>query len=266
MRYADRLFRLAWRHFPAPLGLTLIAVVLLASPVAADKEKHLPPGVAHYHDLTDVWAIAQGGRLYDDWAKVVFKTAPKTTHPAYPAAGREKEASTWRCTACHGWDYKGAKGAYGKGSHYTGVKGIRDMVGVDPKVIHKILMDDTHRYTEEHMPHGAMEMIALFVSRGQIDVDLYIDRASKKSRGDSERGARFFQTICANCHGHDGKGINFGTRKNPKYIGTVAREDPQRLMHKARCGQPGTGMVSLITQPAEVIADILAYAQTLPEK
>lgn len=37
-------------------------------------------------------------------------------------------------------------------------------------------------------------------------------------------------------------------------------------MHKARFGQPGVGMISLITQPTEVIADILAYAQTLAQK
>lgn len=248
------------------LRSAFIAGLLLASPVAGDKEKYLPAGVEHAHDLTDVWSIARGGLLYDDWAKVLFVRAPNTTHPAYPTTGEKRGQATWRCKECHGWDYKGAKGVYGKGPHRTGIKGLRDMVGIDPKVIHKTLMDDTHRYTEEHVPHAAMEMIALFVSRGQLDMDLYIDRASRRSRGNPERGARFYQTICAVCHGFDGRRMNFKTAEDPEYIGTIARENPQEFFHKTRFGQPGVGMVSLITQPPEVIADILAYAQTLPEK
>jgi thiosulfate dehydrogenase len=37
-------------------------------------------------------------------------------------------------------------------------------------------------------------------------------------------------------------------------------------MHKARFGQPGVPMISLITLPDATIADLLALTQTLPEK
>ncbi len=101
-------------------------------------------------------------------------------------------------------------GAYAKGSHYTGITGVRAVAGIDPDTIHEIIMNDTHRYTEDMMSHSAMRKLALFLSFGQIDMDRYIDRATKKAHGDPRRGAQFFQTICANCHGFDGKELNFG--------------------------------------------------------
>ena len=138
------------------------------------------------------------------------------------------------------------------------------MVGRDPDEIHKILMDDTHRYTGDMIPHDEMEKLAKFVSLGQIDMDLYIDRATKAARGDAQRGASAYQTICAVCHGFDGKAINFHDEAKPEFIGTIAKKNPWEFMHKARFGQPGIPMISLITLPVQDVADILAYAQTLP--
>ena len=213
---------------------------------------------------TDIWAIARGGQLYDNWASVIGKSLPEETHPAYPADAKKKGGSTWRCKECHGWDYKGSRGAYAKGSHFTGIKGLRDMVGINPEIIHQTLMDNTHRLTEEIMPHLTMEQLALFISRGQFDMDLYINRETNESRGDPGRGANYFQTICAVCHGFDGKAINFKTQEKPEYVGTVASHNPWEFLHKVRFGQPGVPMISLITLPVTDLVDILAFAQTLP--
>ena len=59
--------------------------------------------------------------------------APEQSHPLYPADGEyaAKPKANWRCKECHGWDYKGRDGAYAKGSHYTGIKGIRQWAGGD---------------------------------------------------------------------------------------------------------------------------------------
>jgi len=258
-----------------PRWLVTAIVVLIAGagvtalPIEASSHEDKKPaaGEAHAHDLSDIWAIARGGQLYDNWAVVLEKDLPRETHPAYPAVGKKKGAATWRCKECHGWDYKGAKGAYGKGSsHYTGIKGLRDMVGMKPERIHAIIMDDTHRYTEDMLPHSAMEKLAMFVSLGQIDMDEFIDRETKKSRGDPHQGAAYFQTICAVCHGFDGKAMNFGNEEEPEFVGTVANENPWELLHKIRFGQPGVGMISLMALDVRDLADILAYAQTLPEK
>jgi thiosulfate dehydrogenase len=108
--------------------------------------------------------------------------------------------------------------------------------------------------------------LALFLSLGQIDMDRYIDRATNKAHGDLQTGAQFYQTICANCHGFDGKELNFGDAEEPEYVGTVAAHNPWEALHKIRFGQPGVGMVSLSVLDIQQQVDILAYAQTLPDK
>ena len=215
---------------------------------------------------TNIWAISRGGQLYDKWWAVLEKEEPKETHSAYPATGKQKGAATWRCKECHGWDYKGVDGAYAKGSHATGIKGVRGVEGVDPARIIEIITDKRHGYTEAMIPRSALEKLALFLSLGQIDMDRYIDRATKKARGDPLRGAQFFQTICANCHGYDGKELNFGDDKAPEYVGTVATENPWEAMNKIRFGQPGFPMVALGVLDVQAQVDILSYAQTLPPK
>jgi len=215
---------------------------------------------------SEIWSVTRGGQLYDHWGKVLLTEMPKQTHPSYPAAGKKKGSGTWRCKECHGWDYKGADGAYGKGSHYSGIKGIRDYVGRPPEQIAKIIRDDTHRYTPEMLPDNAVEKLALFVSRGQIDMAKYIDYRTNTARGDPKQGARFYQTICAICHGFDGKTMNFKTPENPEYIGTVASENPQETLHKTQNGQPGVPMVALGVLDIQDLVDIVAYAQTLPAK
>jgi mono/diheme cytochrome c family protein len=214
---------------------------------------------------TEDWEIGFGGRLYDNWYETLAVDEPESTHPSYPETGRQEGASTWRCKECHGWDYKGKDGAYGEGSHATGIVGIQQMVGADPQIIRGIITDDTHGYTTEMIPDQAMERLALFVTRGQHETDFYIDTASKRVRGDAASGERYFQNICAPCHGFDGKALNFsGDPDDPEYVGTVATENPWEALHKVRNGQPGQPMPALRVLPLDDLVDIQAYTQTLP--
>ena len=241
----------------AALALALLAY---APPANADDNE----AAEHFHDATDIWAIARGGQLYDNWMAVLEADKPKNTHAAYPPGLKRKGAGTWRCKECHGWDYKGKDGAYAKGSHYSGIEGVRGVVGMAPAKIHNIIMDETHGFTKAMIPHSAMEKLALFLSRGQLDTDRYIDRNSKVVRGNPNRGAAMFQTICAVCHGFDGKEINFKDEKKPEYVGTVCAGNPWEALHKIRFGQPGVGMVALASLHIDQLIDILAYCQTLP--
>ena len=251
-------------------AVALVAVaVLVAHPVITKQEAVAGPPLPATDPDKDIWAIARGGQLYDNWATVLDAELPKTTPPAYPAAGKKKGKITWRCKECHGWDYKGEDGAYGKGPHYTGIKGVRRMAGADPEKIVKIIMDDTHRYTIEMLPRRAMRKLALFISRGQIDMDQYIRRNTKEALGNLERGALFFQTVCAICHGHDGASMAsrsetalaaFGDRG---FLGYVAYHNPWETLHKIRNGQPGVGMVALRVLSVQDQVDVLAYTQTL---
>ncbi len=210
-------------------------------------------------------SITKGGLLYDKWYGQLEVDAPEKTHPLYPAAGKQKGASTWRCKECHGWDYKGVHGAYSKGSHFTGITGLRNMTHTPVEKIVEILSDKKHGY-DGLIPKDSMLALAHFVAHGQVDMDEYIDRNTKKARGNVERGERIFQTTCVRCHGVDGKEINFKTPPAAEFIGTVASGNPWETLHKIRNGQPSVQMISMLAFDVQTHVDILAYAQTLPTK
>jgi thiosulfate dehydrogenase len=257
--------------FMGSAGVFVAAALFLASPaiLAADKEDE------EYHrdyiygvpeNPTEAWILSSGGRLYDNWINALDAEKPSATHPAWPASNtKHAGASTWRCKSCHGWDLRGKDGAYSKGSYQTGITGVGAWAGKDPEEIHKILMNDTHGFTHDMIPLDAMLRIAAFVSRGQADVAAYIGM-DKSVKGNAERGAAKFQTICASCHGFDGTALDWGDSDEPGFVGTEANANPWEVLHKIRAGHPGVEMVSMAAFPLEDALDILAYTQTLPVK
>jgi thiosulfate dehydrogenase len=214
----------------------------------------------------EIYTISRGGQIYDNWMSALEADKPKGTHPAYPKAGKKKGASTWRCKECHGWDYMGKDGAYAKGSHHTGIKGVRNWAGGDAAKVAAIVRDKTHGYTKAMISDTALRKLAKFVVEGQIDMDKVIDRKAKKAKGDATKGVRLYQTVCSICHGFDGKEINFKEPPKIEYIGTVAQKNPWETLHKITNGQPGVAMVALNALSLQDQVDILAYTQTLPAK
>jgi thiosulfate dehydrogenase len=257
--------------------MLIAAVAAFAMPFGAlaQQTPERGPGEEYHNDFlkgapkdpTEEWAMGWGGRLYDKWWEQIGNEEPKETHPAYPAAGKQKGATTWRCKECHGWDYKGKDGAYGPGAgRFTGIKGITGAAGKDPKAIALMLRDKPHGYTPAMIPDDILSRVALFVSKGQHDAEAVIDRAAKKVKGDVDRGRKHYQNVCALCHGFDGKSINFGDDKKPEYVGTIAQENPWELLHKIRNGQPGIPMPAWRAFDMTPITDVAAYTQTLPAK
>ncbi len=239
--------------------LGLLTAVSSTSSFASDK--------AELTGLTDAWKLSQGGKIYDNWASTLNVKAPSDTHSAYPSTGKKHGSTTWRCKECHGWDYQGRDGGYGQGSHFTGIKGISNMVGKPLTAIKQIVRDKTHGYSKSMISDKSLEYLAFFVSQGQIDMSKYIDLKSKSVKGDAQRGARFFETICAVCHGLDGRQINFHPdRKQPEYVGTVASHNPWEIFHKIRNGQPNAAMISLRALSIQAQVDVIAYTRTLPVK
>jgi len=211
-------------------------------------------------------SIARGGRLYDHWQKETNGQPPNSRHPSYPKDSKHahKPVSNWRCKECHGWDYKGADGAYEKGSHRTGIKGIRAFADSDPEEVIALLMDSNHRYhgTRWHQtPLDLQDLIDLanFVSFGQIEMDDYIDPETGKAKGNANKRKNDFNVLCATCHGEDGKELATG-----RDIGDVSRDNPWEALHKIRNGHPNEAMPSLLALSMAFLVDILAYAQTLP--
>lgn len=213
------------------------------------------------------WLTAYGGRLYDNWIELVGRAAPRGEHPSYPDSGKATGPNTWRCKECHGWDYNGSDGAYGNpsSSHYTGIKGIRAHAAGDPLEVVRILRDKTHGLDERMLPKYMAERIALFVTRGQIRTEDYLN-PDRTPNGEPEKGRPIFQNLCAVCHGYDGKSINFGSETEPEYLGTVAEENPAELLHKARNGHPGSIMPAQIWVEIQKLVDVAAYARTLPKE
>lgn len=81
--------------------------------------------IAPAHGAESESAIARGGRLYDKWFAENKAAKPTADHPAYTVKdGKYGKDASWRCKECHGWDYLGKDGAYAKGGHATGIKGI----------------------------------------------------------------------------------------------------------------------------------------------
>jgi len=204
-----------------------------------------------------------GGLLYDNWSSELGVDV-EGTHPAYPAEGRQKGADTWRCKECHGWDYKGKAGAYSRGRHYTGIRGIRDYANQDPKEIVKVLKNDTHKLNGK-IDENSYDALAMFISYGQLDVDLYIDRKTKQSIGDPSNGGRIYLSTCIKCHGADGKEINMGDDQHPSYVGTVANNNPWETLHNIRWGHANTPMIALVFLGLKEQLDVLSFCQALPE-
>ena len=204
-------------------------------------------------------SIARGGKLYDKWYKVIKAKKPKP-HASYPADKKyAKKADSQRCKECHGWDYSGKDGAYAKGKHYSGIKGIRASAGADPARIVAILKDKTHQFGGK-MDAGDFRDLANFVSKGQLDSDKYIDRKTKKPKGNAAKGSAYFNTICAGCHGKDGL--------KPKEMKPMGAQmgNPWEVMHKILNGQPGEQMPALRALDRQIVVDILSHLTTLPKK
>jgi thiosulfate dehydrogenase len=236
------------------LVVTVVAAITAWMPVNE--------AVVEKHTASEYEMVALGGLLYDKWYSV-FEVKPNGTHPSYPSGGKKTGSSTWRCKECHGWDYLGKDGAYSKGSHYTGITGIRDASGKSPVFIINILKDDTHAFGDM-LTDNAYKALSSFIAFGQIDMDSYIDPSTKKASGDIDNGAQIYASTCTKCHGADGKKINFKSPEKPEYLGTLSNNNPWETLHKIKFGQPKTEMINLLFLDIKDQIDVLSYCQTLP--
>jgi len=206
------------------------------------------------------YSIARGGRLYDKWFKENDTPAQKVANPAYPdqRKSKGKKGDDWRCKECHGWDYLGKDGSYSEGSHFTGVKGIRGAENMKADEIATILSDKNHGYTDNMLSDKDVQDLANFVTQGQIDMDVYIDRATKVAQGDAKKGQAYYQTVCGGCHGLDGRAMD------DLILGQVANKNPWETLHKIRNGQPDEEMTALRAFDIQISVDTLKYIQSLP--
>lgn len=204
-------------------------------------------------------SMARGGRLYDKWFAVIGAEKPSETHPAWPASNTKKKGNaTHRCKACHGWDIMGKDGAYASGSYKTGIKGLTNLKGAKNETVIKAIKDSTHGFSGKMEEQDYIDL-ANFITRGQFDIDSVIDRKTKKASGDAAQGERYFNTVCANCHGKSGF-----EPKDMDPLGKLANKNPWEIIQKIQNGQPDEDMPALRAFDLQVSVDILTYLQTLP--
>lgn len=226
-----------------------------------------------------VWS---GGQLYDNvWSGTGDDPSAAGDHPLWadrpdPDSNTRTGADTWRCKECHGWDYAGVDGAYGSGSHRTGIAGIRGtamgrdeiyaMLTADAPEGHGYgaLLDDEARYA-----------LADFVLEGQLDAGAYIG-GDGTFTGDAAAGESLYtvgvpdgrELFCSSCHGADGLTTPPGADAGfEDWVGYIANDNPAEFLHKIRFGQPGTAMRGYYLDglAPSGYGDLGAYAQGLPE-
>lgn len=247
-------------NFGLPLLFILIGLALALIPAARAE------GETSQED------IIQGAILYDNWFAALGVDAPPGDMPIWSRQSTNSRSGpdTWRCVECHGWDYRGALGAYGSGSHYTGFPDVmlltQEMTEADIVAHLQGENDPAHDFSA-YLDETSMHQLAAFLKKGLIDDTLYVDPVSLKViGGDVEHGQRLYENVCAECHGEDGTKIVFRSEGVDEYLGTVAYRDPWRFLHRTRFGVAGTEMpvgAELGWLPSDG-RDVLAYVQTLP--
>ena len=216
-------------------------------------------------------SISKGGLIYDNWSKAIAgATAPTGNQPlwALQTTNTRTGNDTYRCKECHGWDYRGKDGAYGKGSHLTGFPGVYDASLSKTKAqlldILKGKSDSRHNFATALGEAGLNDLVN-FLKEGIVDESKYIDASTKKAiTPNVTRGKERCSSACVSCHGVDGKQILFD-RKNS--LGFLANDNPWEVLHKIRFGQPASPMPAGIVSGWTVqdSVDVLGYAQSLPK-
>jgi thiosulfate dehydrogenase len=209
------------------------------------------------------YSIARGGRLYDKWFKENKTGTPAIPNPNYPKEGqyKGKKGADWRCKECHGWDYKGKDGAYRAGKHFTGTIGLQNATRLSTDEIIKVLRNKTHGYSDLVLSNNDMLDLANFTKYGQIDISAQVNNKNKQVKGDEKQGKKHYETMCAVCHGLDGKD------EDTPPLGKLANDNPWEVLHKISNGQPNNEMPALRTLGKDVAIDVISYIQkNLPKE
>jgi thiosulfate dehydrogenase len=218
--------------------------------------------------------ISAGAQLYDGWYASLGISAPKGNHPLWErqTTNTRSGPETWRCAECHGWDYKGATGAYGSGSHYTGFPSVfvlADRLSEQEIIDHlNGKIDPLHDFSAV-MDENSLRQIAVFLKEGLVDDSEFIDPVSLKAIGGNlANGKKRFEATCATCHGTDGKTLVLKSEGIDEALGDVASRDPYRFLHRSRFGVAGVAMPigRDLGWSLDDSHDVLAYVQTLPKR
>ncbi len=221
--------------------------------------------LAYAQSLPTSSPVVEGGRLYDNWIKAMGADDMTDNQPLWATQTTNTRTGndTWRCKECHGWDYKGADGRYGSGSHATGFTGVFAAKDKSADELLAALKGENHDFSS-YLGEGQLNALVAFMQQAQ-DMATYIND-DKTVNGDAAKGEVTYKAACASCHGEDGKALDFDDGEGKEYVGTLAADNPWEIFNKIAYGQPAAAMPAGINLgwTWQDILDILAYIQTLP--
>ncbi|MHA1165645.1 MAG: hypothetical protein ACTSP0_08720, partial [Alphaproteobacteria bacterium] len=99
-------------------------------------------------------SVARGGRLYDNMFLETKDRPPSSIHPKYKTVRPSMHSAehSWRCAACHGWDYKG------RTEQKTGP--LNGKAGTDPASLAAILADENHGHGDKRSKRDLADLAA----------------------------------------------------------------------------------------------------------
>ena len=261
---------------PGPPGGAGPAGPVGPSPATADLQLLIDAAIrASRQNSAEASLVALGGRLYDNWMTESGIEALPGDHPLWSTQTTNTRVGpvTFRCKECHGWDYKGAGGAYGSGSHFTGFTGVmkagKSLTVEDLTAVLKGGFNKDHDFRYD-ISRTNLNALAAFLNSGLKNYSDLIDYDTKKPRGIPvmSNGQTRYARTCASCHGTDGKDINFGSEASPVYVADIATDNPWEFLHKVSYGQPGVSSMPAVSTRGwtdQDLTDLLAYVQAMAD-
>jgi len=229
--------------------------------------------------------VRRGGLLYDNWqnvdgVKLQFASGRNQSWIASMGTSNTSLVSnreTWRCVTCHGWDYQGAEGEFnGDHNYFSNILGFIPTLNTKNKdksyIVDLIKNGGINAPIKDHdfgrfLSDVDISNLASFILDQDEGVPSSVnDYEDYLRNGDPSNGKIIYESFnegnCVFCHGPN------GTSVSGVHLSEIANNHPQKLLQKARFGQPGTGMLpsnlNFNGMNLQDASDVLAYTKTLP--
>ena len=226
--------------------------------------------LAYVQTLPSEPALSGGGVLYDKWWTVLGVDEPTGDHPLWATQSTNTRSGpdTWRCKECHGWDYKGADGAYGSGSHFTGFPGILDASSLSSDELLTWLNGEAnpdHDFSAV-MDEMAFDALVTFIQQEMLDSSTYVNDDGTVN-GDPDGG----QALCLLARVLDvmvrmAKHLTLARKTSRCLSARWPMKIPWKSSTRRHLGSPEQPMPAALALgwTPQQVADVVAYSQTLP--